>query len=118
MFFGGQVGQRSVLVQLVGGEDEVPVLEVAIAVVAGTLVGAAPVGTAIDVELRARAAGARCSRLPEVLLAGQADDPLRGDAERLPDLDRLGVGPEAELLVTLEDRDPDPVRIEAEAELT
>ena len=33
----------------------------------------------------------------------------------LPELDRLGVGAEAELLVAAEDRDPDLVRVEAEA---
>ena len=46
---------------------------------------------------------------------GQLDDPLARDADRQPRLDRLLVGAEAELLVALEDRDPDVVRVEAEA---
>ena len=54
-------------------------------------------------------------RLPEVLRARQLDDPLVGHADPAPDLDRLRVGPEAELLVAGEDRDPDPLRVEAEA---
>ena len=52
-----QLGQRAVLVQLVGHEDVVPVLEVAVGVVAGPHVVAAELGPAVDVHLRARPAG-------------------------------------------------------------
>ena len=70
---------------------------------------------AVEVELAARAARAGRARLPEVLAARAADDPLARDADLQPRLDRLLVGPEAELLVALEDRDPDVVGVEAEA---
>ena len=48
---------------------------------------------------------------------GQQDDALARHADRQPGLDRLLVGAEAELLVALEDRDPDVVGVEAEARL-
>ena len=54
-----QFGQRAVLVQLVGHEDVVPVLEEAVRVVAGAQVVGAELRAAVDVHLRARAAGAR-----------------------------------------------------------
>ena len=69
---------------------------------------------AVVVELRARAARAGRARLPEVLRARQQHDPLARHADRQPRLDRLLVGAEAELVVALEDRDPDPLGVEAE----
>ena len=72
---------------------------------------------AIDVQLAARAAGTAVARLPEVLRARAQHDPLARDADREPGLDRLLVGPEPELLVALEDGDPDVVGIESEAVL-
>ena len=65
----------------------------------GQVVGRAPVQAAVEVELRARAAGAGRPGLPEVVLAAELDDPLARDADRLPGADGLLVGPEAELLV-------------------
>jgi hypothetical protein len=111
----GQVGERPVLVELVGHEDVVPVLQVAIGVVAGALVVVAVLGTAIDVHLRARPARPGRTCLPEVLRLREQHDPLGGDAGCLPQLDCLLVGAEAELLVALEDRHPDPRRVESEA---
>ena len=70
---------------------------------------------AVEVELRAGAAGAGRARLPEVVLAAEADDPLVGHADCAPDRDRLLVGTEAELLVAAEDRHPDPLGVHAEA---
>ena len=70
---------------------------------------------AVDVELRAGTARALAAGLPEVLRARQQDDPLLGDAALLPELDRLRVGAEAELLVAAEDRHPDLPGVEAEA---
>ena len=102
-----------VLVEL--HEDQVPVLEEALVVAARQVVGAAEVEAAVEVELRARAARAGRARLPEVLRARARDDALARHADRQPRLDRLLVGAEAELLVALEDRDPDVVGAEAEA---
>ncbi len=110
-----QLGQRAVLVQLVLHEDEVPELEEAVGVVAGTVVGAAELEATIEVELRARPAGTGRARLPEVVLATEVDDALVGHADRAPALDRLLVGAEPQLLVAAEDGDPDLLGIEAEA---
>ena len=106
--------QRAVRLELVLHEDEVPELEEALGVVARPVVLAAEVEAAVEVELRARAARPGRARLPEVVVAAQADDPLVGDADRVPAGDRLLVGPETELVVAAEDRDPDPLRVEAE----
>ena len=100
--------------QVVGGEDEVPVLEEAVGVVAGPVAGLAEVLAAIDVELRAGTAGARGAGLPEVLRTRQRDDPLLGNPLRLPELDRLRVGPEAELVVAAEHGHPELGGLEAE----
>ena len=110
-----QLAERAVLSQVVGHEDVVPVLEVAIGVVAGPVVGAAELRATVEVHLRTRPAGAGVARLPEVLRARQRHDALLRDADRAPDLDRLCVRTKAELLVTLEDRHPDQLGIEAEA---
>ena len=91
-------------------EDEVPVLQEALVLAAGQVVGLAELQAAVEVELRARAARADRAGLPEVLRARARDDPLARDADRQPRLDRLLVGAEAELLVALEDRDPDAAR--------
>ena len=98
-----------VLVEL--HEDEVPVLEEALVLAAGQVVGRAELQAAVEVELRARAARPGRAGLPEVLRARAEDDPLARHADRLPRLDRLLVGAEAELLVALEDRDPDVLRL-------
>ncbi len=101
--------------EVVGHEDVVPELEEAVGVVARPLPGAAEALAAVEVELRAGAAGAGRAGLPEVVLAAEQDDPLLGHADALPDLDRLLVGAEAELLVAAEDRRPDLLRVHAEA---
>ena len=111
----GSGGQRAVGAEVVGHEDVVPELEEAVGVVAGPIVVAAELGAAVEVELRAGAAGTGRPALPEVVLAAEADDALVGDADAAPDLDRLLVGAEAELLVAAEDGDPDPLRVDAEA---
>ncbi len=74
---GGQRRQHAVAAAVELHEDEVPVLEEAIAVAAGLAVGAAAavLGAAVVVELRARAAGAGRAGLPEVVLA-ELDDAI------------------------------------------
>jgi hypothetical protein len=109
-----QVGERAVLVQLVRHEHVVPVLEVALGVVAGALVLAAELRPAVEIHLRARPARPDRARLPEVLRTRQQNDPLLRHAVRLPELDRLGVGAEGELGVAREHGDPDPLRVEPE----
>ena len=96
-------------------EDEVPVLQEALVLAAGQVVGLAPLQAAVEVELAARPARPGRPGLPEVLLARSRHDPLARDADRLPDRDGLLVGAEAELVVALEDRDPDVLGLEAEA---
>src|SRR5439155_7739263 len=81
---------------------------------AGQVAGLPVLHAAVEIELAARAAGTGRPGLPEVLLAVAGDDPLARDADRQPRLDRLLVGPEPQLLVALEDRDPDIVGVEAE----
>ena len=110
-----EVGQRAVLAQLVGHHHVVPVLEEAIGVVARPQVVGTELRPAVDVHLRARPAGAGRARLPEVVGGRQADDPLIGDADLTPDLDRLLVGTETEPFVAGEHGHPDPVRVEPEA---
>jgi hypothetical protein len=107
--------QRAVGTEVVGHEDVVPELEEAVGVVTGPIVLAAELGAAVEVELRAGAAGADRPALPEVVLAAEADDALVGDANAAPDLNRLLVRAEPELLVAAEDGDPDPLRVHAEA---
>src|SRR5213078_371303 len=87
----------------------------AIGVVAGAVTRPAEGLAAIDVHLGAGPARAGGARLPEVLRPRQPHDPLVGDALGAPQLDRLRVRAEAELLVAGEDRDPDQARIEAES---
>ena len=96
-------------------EHEVPVLQEALVVAAGQIVFLAEVQPAVQVELAARPARTGRAGLPEVLRARAQHDPLARDADRQPDVDRVLVRAEAELLVALEHRDPDVVRVEAEA---
>ena len=110
----GQRCQRAVIVQLVGHEDVVPVLEEPIRVVAGPIVGIAELEPAVEVHLRRGAAGPGQPSLPEILRARQRHDPLLGNPTLLPDLDRLLIGAQAELLVAAEHGHPDPLGIEAE----
>ena len=92
----GQGGERArgILVEL--HEHEVPELQEALGVVAGTVVGSAEGLAAVEVELRARTRRAGRPGLPEVVLVAERDDPVVGHADRAPGLDRLLVGTEAE----------------------
>ena len=109
--------ERPVVGEVVLHEDEVPVLEEAVAVAAGRAVGplAAVLDAAVEVELRARPARAGVGGLPEVLGARQPDDPLARDADAEPAVDRDLVLAEAELRVAREDGRPDRLRLEARA---
>ena len=81
----------------------------------GQVVGAAEVDAAVVVELRARPARPDRAGLPEVVATAEVDDPLLGHAHRLPDLDGLHVGAQAELVVAAEHRDPDALGVQPEA---
>ena len=89
-----QVGQGTVLLTVVLGEDQVPELQEAVAVVAGLL--ALEVGALVKVDLRAWAAGAGGAGRPEVVLLAQAGDVVVRDALGVPQLNGL--------VVVLEDR--------------
>src|SRR5581483_3469393 len=97
--------------QVVLHEDEVVELHVAVAVAAGAAVGAAAavLGAAVVEDLRARPARARVGGLPEVVLP-EPHDPLAGDPDPLPRLDRDRVLVEAEGGVALVDGRPEPGR--------
>ena len=79
--------ERAVVAAIELHEDEIPVLEEAIAVAARLAVGAAAaeLRAAVVVELRARAAGPRRPRLPEVVLAERDDATRRGCPARARD---------------------------------
>ena len=99
-----EVGHRAVLLAVVLREDEVPELEVAVAVVAGLL--ALERGALVEVDLGAGAAGAGGAGRPEVVLGTEARDVVEGHALRVPEVDGL--------VVILEDRHVETVRGEAE----
>ena len=107
--------ERAVVTQLVLHEHEVPVLEEALRVVPGPVVVGAELRSAVQIELRAGPARPGRPRLPEVVLAAEAHDPLVRHADRAPALDRLLVRSDPELFVAAEDRDPDPLEGEPEA---
>ncbi len=90
-------------VAVVLGEHDVPELDVAVAVAAhaaGRLSAAVSLA-AVEVNLRARAAGAGAV-LPEIILPPHADDALRVEADLVgPDVERL--------VVVLINRHPQPV---------
>ena len=111
----GQRREVAGLVHVVLHEDEVPVLEVAVAVAAGLAVGvvAAHLGAEVVVELGAGAAGTgRSGRAPEVVAAPKADDAVVGEAVGLPERDRLLV--RRHLRVAAVDADPDLAPVDAE----
>ena len=104
----------SVGVQLELHEDEVPELQVAVAVAAGGALGPSatdPLSAVIE-ELRVGAARARAADRPEVVGATEADDPLRRHSDLLPEPDRIFVLAEAELGVACEDGDPEVVGVD------
>src|SRR5690606_33350766 len=90
---------RAHVVDLVLHEHEVPDLEEAVLVHDGPAVLAEP-RTTVDVDLRARARGARLTGGPVVVGAAAALDALFGQSRDLPP-QRGG------LVVVVEDRDPD-----------
>jgi hypothetical protein len=63
-------------------------------VFARPIVLAAEVDAAVEVQLGARPAGPGRARLPEVVVAAEADDPVVRDPDRMPAGDRLLVRPE------------------------
>ena len=89
-----EVRHGAVLLAVVLREDEVPELEVAVAVVTGLL--ALELRTLVEVDLGAGAARAGGSGRPEVVLLAQARDVVVLDALGVPELDGL--------VVVLEDR--------------
>ena len=100
--------------QLVGHEDVVPVLEEAIRVVAGPIVGIAELEAAVKVHLRRGAAGPGSPACQKFSERGSGTIRSSGTPRSLPDLDRLVVGAQTELLVAAEHGHPDPLGIEAE----
>ena len=100
--------------QLVLHEDEVPEFEEAFALAARCAgrAAAADLLAAVVEELGVRPAGARAADRPEVVRAVEADDPLRGQAFRLPETDGFSVLAEPELRIAGEDRDPELVRVD------
>ena len=105
--------ELALLVLVVLHEDVVPDLDVLPAMAAGTAIGSALLLAGVDEHLRVGTARTRRPRgTPPVVLARQAEDALLGDAERLPDLDRLLV--RRNPLFSLEDGDVQLLRLEAE----
>ena len=87
---------------------------IAVGVVARSLVGPAELLPTVVVHLRAGAAGTGLPRLPEVLGPRQEHDPLVRDPVALPDLDRLLVRAQPQLVVAAEHARPDAVLVEPE----
>ena len=112
----GQRRQTSVVVELELHEDEVPELEEAIAFAPRRAIRplTAVLRAAVVVELRAGPARPGRPRLPEVLGARQAPDPIGRDADPKPPVDGHLVLAEAELRVAREDRRPETLGGEAE----
>ena len=81
----------------------------------GRVVVAPEVRAAVEVQLRARAARAGRARLPDVPPRARRTIRSLGKADRPPHLDRLVVGADVGLVVAAEDRDRDPLGVEAEA---
>ena len=77
---------RAVFLTVELREDEVPVLEEAVAIATGLAVGAAApdILSLIVVELRARTAGTGGASGPEVVVLSQAGDVVLGNAQRTP----------------------------------
>ena len=115
MFCFGKRRDRAVRVELVLHEDEIPELEEALAAgAAGRAVRLAATHRLAPVveELRVGAARARAADRPEVFRGRQRRDPLRRDADLLPEADRLLVGAETELGIARVHARPDPVPVE------
>ena len=106
--------QRAVRVQLELHEDEVPELEEALALAAGSALGppAADILAPVVEHLRVGPARPWPADRPEVVGPRQPRDALGRHALPLPVLDRDLVLAEPELRVACEDTAPDPVRVE------
>ncbi|CAB4864756.1 unannotated protein [freshwater metagenome] len=104
--------RRQILIEL--HEDQIPELQEALVLAAGKIIGRAVLQAPVEVELAAWTTRAGRAGLPEVLRARAQDDPLARDAHGLPVRDRVLVRPQAELLVSLEDRHPDVRGIKTE----
>ena len=78
MFCAGSGVSDALRVLVVLHEDEVPVLEEALGVVARQVVGAAELQAPVEVELGARAARPGRAGLPEIVVAGQPTMRSRG----------------------------------------
>jgi hypothetical protein len=96
----GQRRQRAVRAALELHEDVVPDFDLRIVAAAAADV----------VDLRAPAARPGVAHLPEVVVLAELEDAIGRDAERPPDVVRLGVARDA--VLALEDRDDHLVRVE------
>src|SRR5207249_977325 len=105
--------QRPVVGELELHEDEIPELEIALALAPGGAVwpAAAVLLAAVVIELRARPAWPRIGCLPEVLAARQPEDSLARQVRR-PGLRRHLVLAQPKLGVAREDRRPEPLGLE------
>ena len=99
---------RAVFLTVELREDEVPVLEEAVAIATGLAVGAAApdILSLIVVELRARTAGTGGTGDPEIVIGAETGDMAGVDPHLLPDAGGL--------LVFLVDGDVDAIGVEAE----
>jgi hypothetical protein len=103
----GKLGERAVLGPVVLHEDQVPELDETLLAADRGATLLAEVRPPVVVQLGARPARPGGAHGPEVVLLASALDPLPGHADLLrPDLDGLVVG--------LEHRDPDALRVELE----
>ena len=109
----GQRGQLAVGAAVVLHEDQVPVLQEAVARAAGLAVRAvaAVLGAPVEVQLRAGAARAGRPGGPEVLVVAERDDALGGHALREPDLAGVIVG--GDVVAAAVDGRPDALAIES-----
>src|SRR5262249_51836638 len=108
--------ERAVRVQLELHEDEVPELEEALALAAGSTLGPAAADALAPVveHLGVGPARAGAADRPEVVRPRQAPDPPGGHALPLPVRDGHLILAQTELRVAGEDAHPDPVEVEPE----
>ena len=114
-----QRNELALFVLVVLHEDVVPDLDVLAAVAARTAIGTALLLAGVDEHLGVRTARTRRpGRPPPVVLTRQAENPLIGNAERLPDRNGLLVRRDVPCLALLafaaEDGDVELLRLEAE----
>ena len=114
--FGGELTQAAVVETIELHEHQVPQLDEALVAGidadrrVGSIRRVAPRAAAIDVDLATGPTGARVPHLPEVVFLPEAEDAIGRDVGHLaPQFLGFDVGGEAVLLVTAEDRDPQPL---------